>query len=143
MKAIAAQCFGWLLATEVGGSTASDRLSIVTDLEVGSYVNVDASTPTGTEHVKNVDLPNLPGLNFVTSSCVYEAAESLFPDLHKGRIVSMPNDKCINKRGAQVTFISLAVSGCRTMLSTSSCFGRSGAGNLQQLGESKCWVQHN
>ena len=50
-KAIAAQCSGLLLATEVGGSTASDQLSIVTDLEGGSYVNVDTSTPTGIEHV--------------------------------------------------------------------------------------------
>ena len=53
VKAIAAQCFSLLLATEVDGSRASDRLSIVTDLEVaGSYVHVDTSTPTGIEHVK-------------------------------------------------------------------------------------------
>ena len=89
VKAIAAQCFGLLLATEVGGSAASDRLSIVTDLEGGSYVNVDTSTPTGIEHAKKMDLPNLPGLNFVASSFIYEAAESLFSDLHKGRCIAM------------------------------------------------------
>ena len=92
VKGIAAQCFGLLLATEVGGPSASDRLSITTDLEGGNYVNVDTSTPAGIEHAKRMNLPNLPGLNLVASSFFYEAAENLFSYLHKGRCITMMRD---------------------------------------------------
>ncbi|KAI2492771.1 hypothetical protein MHU86_21776 [Fragilaria crotonensis] len=99
VKAIAAQCFGLLLATEVGGASASDRLAITSDLEGGNYVNVDTSTPAGIEHAKKMNLPNLPGLNLVASSFFYEAAENLFSDQHKGRCIAMirhPVDRAVS-----------------------------------------------
>lgn len=89
IKSIASQCFGLLLATEMGAATASDQISIITDLEGGNYVNVDTSTPAGIQHAKELNMANLAGLNFVSTSYFYDAAEHLFSEYHRGRCMTM------------------------------------------------------
>jgi hypothetical protein len=89
IKTIAAQCFGLLLAAENGAAAASDKLTIISDLEGGKYVNVDTSTREGIEHARAVDLANMRGLNLVASSYLYDAAENLFSEKFKGRCITM------------------------------------------------------
>lgn len=89
IKMIASQCFGLLLATELGASKASNQISIITDLEGGNYVNIDASTKDGILHAKEVNIGMLPGLNFVASSYFYDAAQHLFSPTHRGRCITM------------------------------------------------------
>ena len=89
VKSIAAQCFGLLLATEMGSSAVSNQITIITDLEGGTYVNVDTSSLAGIQHAKQMNVANLPGLNFVAASFFYDAAENLFSDQHRGRCITM------------------------------------------------------
>jgi hypothetical protein len=89
IKSIASQCFGLLLATEMGASTASNQITVITDLEGGNYLNVDTSSPDGIKHAKELNMANLPGLNFVSTSFFYDAAQNLFSDMHRGRCITM------------------------------------------------------
>jgi hypothetical protein len=89
IKSIAAQCFGLLLATEMGANAVTDQINIFTDLEGGNYVNVDTSTPSGIDHAKQLNVTDMPGLNMVASSYFFHAAETLFSNQHKGRCIVM------------------------------------------------------
>jgi hypothetical protein len=89
IKSIAAQCFGLLLATEMGAQAVSDQINIFTDLDGGNYLNVDTSTPSGIDHAKQLNVTDMPGLNMVASSYFFHAAEALFSNQHKGRCIIM------------------------------------------------------
>ena len=89
IKAIAARCFGLLVASEVGAASVSDRLTIISDLEGGKYVNVDTSTAEGIDKAKQIGLTSLPGLNLISTSFFYDAAVKLFSETNRGRCVVM------------------------------------------------------
>jgi len=89
VKNILTQCFGLLSATETGAASVGEMLTIVSDLEGGQFINVDATSQAGIGHAAKLQAGNLPNLQLVATPFLYDAAEKLFSQYYRGRMFTM------------------------------------------------------
>ncbi len=83
------QCLTLIIASEIGGSRASNNLEIIKENGVKNHINVDTSTVQGIMHAKELGLAENNSVQLVISPLFFDATNELFTKNNKGVMFAM------------------------------------------------------